>query len=902
MISVRTIWLRIRSLWQRGGVKREIDEELRFHLEQRTAENLAAGISLEDAAREARKRFGNLQSVREDCRASRGASFGEGVWRDVRFAIRQLRKSPGFTAVALLSLALGIGANTAVFSALNGVLLRSLPVAAPGDLRLINWAGHKPQLSGGYTGPGTSPGPGGLEMGTSFPYPFYREFRDRGAGFAEVFAFASKGVTAVSHGEASATAAMLVSGNYFAGYGVQPLLGRCVAPEDDQPGAAPVAVITHRWWERRCGLDPAVIGQPLTLNQAAYTIIGVLPRQYVGPMMGDSADIYVPLSAQPHLEPTRPLDSPNRWWVQIMGRLARGAREAQAQASLSTIFRQALDGASSKMERAGIVLEDGSRGQLILRRQFAKPFLALSAVVALVLLIACANLAGLLLARGVARQHELAVRAALGASRWQLIRQSLIESLVLSLTGAGLGLLVGAGIKHALAGLLAMMPEGFRFDLRTDSNVLVFTLAVSVLTALVFGLWPASRASRADPSAGLRNRAAMGSPRLTAGKLLVAVQVALSVLLVVGAGLMIRSFANLARVTPGFDPTNVLLFRVKPGDVGHGSQAWIGIYDRIRTAVAAIPGVRDVTCSSFALVSDTTSSEDIEFTDRPDAAGQRQRVHQFVIGEDFFRTMSIPLLIGREFTQADTAASPPVAVVNEAFARRFLASENPIGQTFLLHDGTGRRMQIVGVSRDAKYNEMRAAAEPLIYLSQRQSAQPGACFEVRSALPPLTLVSAVRKAVAAVDPNLPISRIKTQEQQLHESLAANRLFAALGAAFALLAVLLSCIGLHGLMAYTVARRTREIGLRMALGATRGNVAGPILREAVLLVLAGLVGGIPAALALARLIKSQLYGVAPADPATFGGGGVLLIAVALVSAWIPARRAARVDPMTALRSE
>ncbi len=381
-----------------------------------------------------------------------------------------------------------------------------------------------------------------------------------------------------------------------------------------------------------------------------------------------------------------------------------------------------------------------------------------------------------------------------------------------------------------------------------------------------------------------------------------AVQVALSVLLVVGAGLMIRSFANLTRVDPGFDPVNVLLFRVKPSDVGHGSQEWIGIYDRIRIAVAAIPGVRDVAFSSYPLVSDTTSSEDIEFLGRPDTAGQRHRVHLFVIGESFFRTMGIALLTGRDFVQADTATTPPVAVVNETFVRRFLADQNPIGQTFRLHDGTDRKVQIVGVNRDVKYNQMRAPAAPLIYLSQRQGAQRGVCFEVRAALPPLTLVSAVRKAVATVDPDLPLSRIKTQEQQLHESLAVDRLFAALGAAFALLAVLLSCVGLHGLMAYTVARRTREIGIRMALGATRRNVAGPILREAVLLVLAGLVVGLPVALALARLIRSQLYGVAAADPITFVGGAVLLIAVALMSAWIPARRAARVDPIVALRCE
>jgi predicted permease len=365
---------------------------------------------------------------------------------------------------------------------------------------------------------------------------------------------------------------------------------------------------------------------------------------------------------------------------------------------------------------------------------------------------------------------------------------------------------------------------------------------------------------------------------------------------------MIRSFANLASVAPGFDPVNVLLFQVRPADAGYAGPQCVELYDRIRTTVAAIPGVRGVTFSSLALISNTTSSEDIEFLGRAGDAGQRHRTDHLCVGEDFFRTMNIPLLLGRDFTAADTAESQPAGIVNEAFVRQFFAGENPLGQTFLVHDGSGRKIQIVGVCRDAKYSDVRAEVPPIMYLPQRQQALGSVCFEVRSALPPLALVPAVRKAVASLDAGLPLSRIRTQEQQVEQSLAADRLFAILGGAFALLAVLLSCIGLYGLVAYNTARRTREIGLRMALGATRRSVAGSILCEALRLVLAGLVIGMPAALALARLIKSQLYGVAPADPITLTGGGILLIAVALLSAWIPARRAARTDPMVALRCE
>ncbi|MEN6426945.1 MAG: ABC transporter permease [Phycisphaerales bacterium] len=824
------------------------------------------------------------------------------LWQDVRYSLRTLTKSLGFATVAVLSLALAIGANTAIFSALNAVLLRSLPVRRPQELRLINWVGRNPQYGGGYTGPGTISAPGGLEMGTSFPYPIYRDFVDRGSGFADVFAFSPKSTTAVMRGTASVAVAMLVSGNFFAGYGVNPFLGRTITPEDDRPGSLPVVVITYRWWREHCGLDPSVIGQSLTLNQAAYTVVGVLPRSYVGPMMGDSSDIYAPMSAQAHLEPSRPLDSRDRWWVQVMGRLAPGASESQAQASLAVLFRQALSESSSKMDEAAIVLEDGSRGQLLLRRQMAKPYITLTAAVALVLLVACANLAGLLLARGAGRRHEMAVRAALGSGRWRLIRQSLIESLVLSLAGAGLGLVMATWFKQILAGFLAMLPEGFRFDLRTDSNVLAFTLGVCVLTALVFGLLPAIHASRVDPSAGLKNRAAMGAPRLRLGRVLVAVQIGLSVVLVAGAGLMIRTFANLADVSPGFDPANVLLFRVKPADAGYTDQQYMDVYDRIRTAIAAIPGVRGVTFSSFALVSNSSWSEDIELPGRANEPARRQHVAQLGVGEDFFQTMSIPLLLGRNFSDADTATSSPVVIVNETLARRFFPEEDPLGQTFLMLDGTDRTVQVVGVCRDAKYNQIRADATPVVYLSQRQRAQRSVCFEVRSVLPPLALVPAIRKAVASLDSNLPISHVRTQEQQLDLSLAADRLFASLGGGFALLAVLLSCVGLYGLMAYNVARRTNEIGLRMALGATRRSVIVPVLREAAILALLGLAVGVPVALVLVRFVSSQLYDVAPTDPATFIGSGVLLVLVAVLAAWVPACRAARVDPMIALRCE
>jgi predicted permease len=824
------------------------------------------------------------------------------LWQDIRYGLRMLAKSPGFTAVAVLSLALGIGANTAVFSALNAVLLRSLPVRNPHELRLINWVGRNPQYSG-YNGPGTSDVPGGFTMGTSFSYPAYCTLRDGSKGFAGVFAFSSpRSVTVVGHGEPSHAGALLVSGNYFSGYGVGPLIGRAIVPEDDRPDAAPVAVISYRWWQQHCGSKPDTIGQTVSINKTTFTVVGVLPRDYLGPTSGDSTDILVPLSSQPQIWPTRLLNSPDQWWVQIMGRLAPGADEAQAQAGLSVLFHQSLGLSKTKMDEGGILLEDGSRGQLMLRRQLAKPFFLLTAVVGVVLLIACANLAGLLLTRGAARRHEMAVRAAMGAGRWRLIRQSLIESLVLSLIGAVLGLVVAVLGRQSLLGFLAWNQESSRFDLRTDTHVLSFTFAITVFTSLVFGILPAIRVSRTDPAHALKNRSALGAPRLVLGKVLVAVQVGLSVLLVIGAGLMIRTFVNLARVAPGFDPENTLLFRVRPADAGYDEQRFIDVYDRIRTALVAIPGVQAVTFSGFPLVSGTSSSDFIEFQGGGSEAGQKLLTNYLEVGDDFLHTMNIPLLLGRDLNAADNAGSSPVAIVNQTFARHYFPGENAVGKTFISYHPTTRTVQIVGVAGDTKYNRVRADIPPLMYLSQRQYASRAVSFAVRSALPPFSLLPAVRRAVAAVDSDLPLSMVRTQEQVLDESVAADRLFASLGGALAFLAILLSCIGLYGLMAYNVARRTQEIGLRMALGATRRNVAAPVLREALLLTLIGLAVGVPVTLALTRFIKSQLYGVAPADPITLAIGGALLVVVALLSAWIPARRATKIDPMVALRCE
>jgi predicted permease len=891
-----------RSLWQRREVKQEIDEELRFHLEQRTAENLAAGMAPEEAAREARKRFGNLQSVREECREKRNASFGETTLQDVRFGARMLRKNPGFTTIAVLSLALGIGANTAIFSLLNAVLLRSMPVHNPQELRSLNWVGsdlkvdrasqqsHKTQT--------------GLTVNNTFSYPTYLEFRDQARCFSDLSAFFRLGqLSVVSGDQAFSTAGLMVSGNFFKTLGLEAIAGRTLLPEDDHPAAAPATVISYACWQSKFSGDPDVLGKAVAVNQHSFTIVGVLPEKFHGVHAGMAPEFYVPMSAQPQVNSFFQLESKDHWWVELLGRLQPGVDERKAQAALNVLFNQSVGAASGNemLKQAGIVLEDGSRGPLGQRLYYAGSLKLLLGVVALVLLVACANLAGLLLARAAARQHEMAIRAAVGAGRWRLLRQSMTESLLIAFGGAGLGFLFATWGKGILSRLLWPSTEPVSFDLTSDGLVFIFTLAITFVTALLFGLAPAWRASRVDPASGLKDRASMGVPRLRLGKGLIAVQVGLSVFLVFGAGLLIRTLINLRRIDPGYNTENLLVFRLTPA--GYQDQRLLNFYRDVSTGINAIPGVRSVAFSDALLLSGwMNTGGGLTIPGRTKNPDEKLSAIWAHVSHSFFSTMGIPLQLGREFTIADNETSPKVIVVNQALARSFFPGDNPIGRVIRLGDQS--TVEIVGVCRDLKFDSLKSAAAPAIFFPDRQDSMwvESMYVEVRSALPPLSLVPAVRKAVAAIDRNIPVADITTQKLILDRSIAQEKLFASLCGALALLAMLLSCIGLYGLMAYNVARRTGEIGIRMALGATRRHIVGPILREALVLAAFGVAVGVPAAFALTRFIKSQLFGVQPTDPATLIGAGVLLIAVAVLAAWIPARRAAKVDPMEALRCE
>ena len=827
------------------------------------------------------------------------------IVHDVRYGLRMLVKSPGFTTVAVLSLALGIGANTAIFSLLDAILLKSLPVRNPQALRVLTWVGDIQPANASYCRLTTTPA--GQTAANVFTYPTYCEFRDRSAGQAEVFAFSEfsqfASLAVLARGQASTAHGLMVSGNFFHGLGVSALLGQTITPEHDQPQAEPVAVISHAAWQRLFGLDPDVIGQTVMLNRNSFTVIGVLPRGFTGLVAGYRSDFYVPLASQPLMRPDCPLASSNHWWVQVMARLAPGVEDRQVRASLDVLFNQTAQryssNASPKPLGTRIVVEDGSGGPLAARQYLTKSLGLLMGMVGVILLVACVNLAGLLLARGTARQHEMAVRVALGAGRWRLVRQSLTESLLIALAGAGLGLFLASWGKAILFHLL--WPSNVEIDLRSDYRVFGFALVVSVVAALLFGLLPALRSAGVSPMSSLKGRSTLGGPRLSLGRVLVSIQVGLSVILLVGAGLFARTLVNLYRIDTGFRTENLLVFKLDASKAGYHDASLVNYYEQVRASLSALPGVQAVANSNLRLLTGWMNNSVALVPGRADAPETRVPFLGLTVSDSFLSTMAIPLLVGRDFNAGDTEDATKVVIVNRTLAREAFAEANPIGKVLTINS---RDYQIVGLCGDFTYASLKKAPEPTVFYPCRQ--QPGTLramhYEVRTALDPMSLVPGIRSAIAGLDRNIPLEDIKTQAIQLDESISRERCFAWLASALGLLAVLLTCLGLYGLMAYNVSHRTGEIGLRMAVGAGPWDVARPILREAVLLAAAGLAVGIPVSLGLTQLIRANLYGVGPHDSVTLVGVVVLLTGVAVLAAWIPARRAAKVDPMVALRHE
>jgi len=808
---------------------------------------------------------------------------------DIKYSIRQLIKSPAFTLVAVVSLSFGIGANTAIFSLINAVMLRSLPVPRAQELRVIDFKAE------GYSFSSYSGGRGSR----TFPYPAYASFRDHAQGFKEVFAFSCLyNITAVLPIGARTTNGLMVSGNFFSGYGAHALIGRTLTPEDDRPDAAPVAVITYRAWERNFEGDPDVIGRTVALNKTIFTIIGVLPQSYVAPIVGDPVDFYVPLVAvQPQLKPGWSPASTEHWWVQIMARRDLEINEAQAHTSLNLLFSQLLEGSHDSLTQPRILLQEGKRG--LAGQQTAEPLWVLQALVAIILFIACANLASLLLARGASRRHELAVRAAIGAGRRHLMRQSFVESLILSLCGAGIGLMFSFWIKTALLHFFIDQKIESYLDFSMDIRVLVFTLLVAAMTTFLCGIIPAWQAARVHPQAGLKDNRTQTAPRLRIGKALIAIQMGLSMLLVMGTGLLVQTLIHLHRVDPGFDVENLLVFRVNPGQAGYRDQALEDFYEKTRQTLAGIPGTRSVAFSSICLLSGGMESGGFDIPGRSDLTGYQRQAHVLLVSDNFLKTMGIHLLSGRYFNASDNSSASHVAIVNETFARTFFSLEDVLGKHFKRGEN---EYQIVGLCRDASYSNLRDTVPPTLYFPSTQHRRGRMTFAIRSVVPPMSLVSTVRNRLSRIDGNIPLEEVTTQQQVIKKSVAMERLFSMLCGILSCLALSLCCIGLYGLMTYNVTRRTGEMGIRMAFGARPRDVARPILCEALVLAAIGVAIGMPLALAVTQLMRSTFFGIKPYDPVTVAGSVALLLTIAVLAAWIPARRAARIDPMQALRYE
>lgn len=900
--------LRLRSILSRRNVEQELDEELRYHLERQIEAERATGRSPEEARYAALQSLRDIEQRKEECRDMRKLNLVENLLKDLRYASRMIRRSPGFTAVAILSLALGIGANTAIFTLIDAVMLRSLPVRSPNELVTVGDASRP-----------TAHWDGGF-MSDIFSYPLYQRLRDQNRVFSGLLASGNAGLVELSAGTSGPepVRARLVSGNYFGVLGVSPALGRTFpAAENRTASPSPVIVISYDYWTNHFAHDPGILGKTLTLNGSPFTVIGVAPQHFTGEVVGSPSDVWIPLSMQPQINRgDSRLKRRDSNWLLLLGRLKPGISLSQARAEITTLVHQAIadfEGPSLSPDRLReirsepVPVEAGGKGFSWVRKHDSALLFTLMAVVGLVLLIACANIANLLLTRATVRQREISVRLAVGGSRARLIRQLLTESGLLAAIGAVSGVLVaswGSRILARLASIGGPHPVPFDVDVHPNATVLALVVVISILTTILFGLVPALRSTRVDVVSALKENARTlsgGGRRL--GKLLVIGQVALSLLLLIAAGLFIRSFINLETKDIGYSRTRLLLLQIDPLASGsYRASRQIPLMRSVIERLRSIPGVQDATVSENGLFANhDSSSDDIRIEGFTPRRKQDMSCTFDQIGPRYFQVLGVPILAGRDFNQRDDAREPLVAIINETMARFYFGKRNSIGN--YIHNG-GDRYEIVGVVRDTKQGHLKDKTERRFYgpLLQTTDRIGEFNFEIRTQMDPSDAIPSIRREIQSYDRSLNVLSLTPVRLAIDQSVRDDRMIAQLCGFFGILALVLAATGLYGVMAYATSRRTNEIGVRMAMGAERASIVWMILRETLLMVAMGIGIGLPVALAATRLISAMLVGLSAKDPIIIGIAIFVMVIAGTAAGIIPAARASRIDPMVALRQE
>lgn len=907
---IYTIPLRLRSLFRRNRVEQELDEELRFHMEQRIEQEIASGRNADDARNIARRAMEGLEQKKEECRDVRRLNPIENTIHDLRHAIRVLRKSPVFAGVAVLSLALGIGANTAIFSLIDNLLLRPLPVPQPGRLVQI-W----------------------LDQGsdrtsfTALTRALFEQTRARGTAFSGVFTWSDGRFQMRSGAEMIHVNGVLASGDYFRTLGVPAAIGRTFTAAEDVPNGGnngPVAVISYEFWSSHFQRNAAAIGSTITLDGVDFTVIGVMPRQFFGADVSSRPDIWVPLALAPRVADPGCFNSRSCWWLFVMARLSPGVSLEKARAQLKVVSPQIVLDAlppdwdqnnQQSFKRIQVIAKPAPNGWSFLRLRFTNPLAVLMALVGIVLLIACSNLANLLFARSSARQREIAVRLAMGAGRSRIIRQLLTESLLLSSLGgvAGLGFAF-ASTRLLVSIITASASDGgpgqdIRFNLQPDWRILLFTFLAALFSGLLFGLAPAIRATRIGIIGSLKERAHnvhSGGSRMGIGRVILIFQAALSVLLICGAGLFAGSLWRLWTLNPGFNPKNLSLIGIDTDRLALNGRSPRSVYDQLLQRLNGTPGVEAVSLLWLTPLSRGGWDENVSIPGRTDLTDEQRDTYINLAAPRFFAAMGTPLRAGREFNNADSPHSERVGIINELAARRFFPNRNPIGERLQLEKAL---IRIVGVVGDSKYLDLRVPDPVELYLPYTQNlsddparATPSLTFVIRSSLKPAAVEASFRKILHQIAPDIPLSVARSMEDQIAASLNSERLMALLSLFFGALALLLTSIGLYGVLAYSVAQRTNEIGVRMALGAQRRDVISLVMRESMAHVVIGIFVGIIAVLGTSNVVSTLLYGIRPNDAGNLIVAVTVFLAVAGTAAFLPARRASRLEPLLALREE